>query len=93
MSCAIALNPDFADAPLKLGSIYGERQMFAEAIDQCEQAARLQPGHTAVHCRLARFYSQIGEKARAGEELTQFENLNKRIAQPEARTPQTSPNR
>jgi len=82
------LKPELADAHLLLGAFYEERQMGPDAIDQYQQAIKLQPGLAAAHYHLAKLYMRAGEKARASEELARYESLRKQEGTTSSAQPQ-----
>jgi tetratricopeptide (TPR) repeat protein len=85
---ALALKPELADAHLQLGAVYEERQMPPDAIDQYQQAIKLQPGLAVAHYHLAKLYLRTGEKARASEELALYESLRKQEGTTQSAKPQ-----
>lgn len=74
---AIAADPGFADAHLKLGILYMDRHDNTNAIQEFERAIAAEPDLTTAHYHLAQAYARTGEKPRAAQELQIFERLRK----------------
>ncbi len=76
---ALALDPNFADAHLQLGTVYAALSNYPDAIREYQSAVRLKPNLAAAHYRLAQVYERTGEKAAAQGEFDLYEPLRKQI--------------
>ena len=77
LKSAIALDPTLADAHLALGSLFADRQKYAEAIPEYQQAIKLDPDLADAHYRLAQAYTRTGEQELASREFTLHDQLRK----------------
>ena len=68
---AIALDPRYGDAYLRLGLLEAEKGELAKAVESLQKAVQLTPLPDEAHLRLAQVYRQMGEaeKARRESEL------------------------
>lgn len=57
---AVKKEPDFAEAHINLGALYGKLGRYKEAIEALKQAIRLQPDSTEAHCYLGLAYCMFG---------------------------------
>jgi tetratricopeptide (TPR) repeat protein len=78
LKSAIALNPQFEDAPLELGVLYAEQAEFSNAIREFRRALAINPDLAAAHYRLAQAYARTGDRAAAQTELGLYEQLQQR---------------
>jgi tetratricopeptide (TPR) repeat protein len=80
---AVALDRMLVKAFLELGILLSDQQRYAEAIQQLQSAARLDPDLAQAHYRLAQAYQRTGQKALAAKELEIFERLTARTSRNE----------
>ena len=73
---AVTLDRTLAKGFLELGILLSDSQRYAEAIQQLQTAARLEPDLAQAHYRLAQAYQRTGQKALADKELEIFERLS-----------------
>jgi Flp pilus assembly protein TadD len=72
---AIAKDPTFAIAHLKLGTIYEESGDYARATIELQCAAQLDPDNASTHYRLAQAYQRNNQIALADLELAKFKEM------------------
>ncbi len=65
LRAAIARNPNYAEAYLRLGSVQQVRQQWAASAQSLERAAALDPASAEAHYRLARSYAHLGRREEA----------------------------
>lgn len=75
---AVTLDRTLAKGFLELGILLSDSRRYAEAIQQLQAAARLEPDLAQAHYRLAQAYQRTGQKARADKELELFQRLSAR---------------
>jgi tetratricopeptide (TPR) repeat protein len=75
---AVTLDRTLAKGFLELGILLSDSRRYAEAIQQLQAAARLEPDLAQAHYRLAQAYQRTGQKALADKELEIFERLSAR---------------
>jgi tetratricopeptide (TPR) repeat protein len=73
---AISLDPKYADAYLQLGIVYISERKYSEAIQQYEQALKINPNMAAIHYRLGQALTRTGASDRAKKEFADFERLH-----------------
>ena len=64
---SIAENPETAELPADLGSLYAQQQQWQDAIDCYEQAIKINPKFAGAYRNLARVFLQIGKEVKAVE--------------------------
>jgi tetratricopeptide (TPR) repeat protein len=72
---AVTLDRKLAKGFLELGTLLSDQQRYAEAIQELQSAARVDPTLAQAHYRLAQAYQRTGQKALAAKELEIFEKL------------------
>jgi tetratricopeptide (TPR) repeat protein len=72
---AVALDSNDADAHLQLGMIYDVKKAPDLAIREYLAAIGVNPKLATAHYRLARDYERLGEKAKAADEIAQYNKL------------------
>jgi tetratricopeptide (TPR) repeat protein len=72
---SIALDPSLAEAHLQLGNLYSDQQKYAEAIPEYQRALELNSDLADAHYRLGQAYVHTGEKARAQDQLQQYQKI------------------
>jgi tetratricopeptide (TPR) repeat protein len=72
---ALHLNPNFAEAHLKLGLIALAEGKVAQGISALEKAVSLNPRIAAAHYQLGLAYQRAGNTVRAKEEMDRFRAL------------------
>ena len=72
---AVALDPQLAKGFLQLGILLSDQRRYKEAIQELQNATRLEPDLAQAHYRLAQVYQRTGQKALAAKELEIFERL------------------
>ncbi|HMF96048.1 MAG TPA: tetratricopeptide repeat protein [Vicinamibacterales bacterium] len=75
---AVTLDRTLAKGFLELGILLSDSRRYADAIQQLQAAARLEPDLAQAHYRLAQAYQRTGQKALADKELEIFERLSTR---------------
>lgn len=65
---AIALDPRFGDAYLRLGLLQTEKGELAKAVESLQRAVQFAPLPDEAHLRLAQVYRQMGETEKARQE-------------------------
>ncbi|HET7105488.1 MAG TPA: tetratricopeptide repeat protein [Candidatus Acidoferrum sp.] len=73
---AIALDPRFGDAYLKLGVLYGELGQLPQAVTSLQKAIELTPLPDEAHLRLAQIYRRMGETEQARKESQLYEAVS-----------------
>jgi tetratricopeptide (TPR) repeat protein len=74
---AVHLDPKLGLAYLQFGIVYWEQGNFPRAISAYRQAIEASPLLEQAHYRLAQAYRQMGETAKAHEELQEYEQILK----------------
>lgn len=74
---AQALNPNYADAYFQLGNVYVEQHKVQDAIDEYQQAIKVNANSANFHYRLGQALARIGKSDRAQEEFAIFDRLRK----------------
>jgi len=72
---AIALDPSSSDAHLQLGNLYSQRNKYAEAVPEYQEALRLSPNLYDAHFRLGQAYFHVGKKDLADKEFRVHKQL------------------
>jgi len=72
---AVTLDPNYADAFFQLGVLYADERKYPEAIEQYEQALKINPNAVNTHYRLGQALARHGDQTRAQEEFAVFERL------------------
>jgi tetratricopeptide (TPR) repeat protein len=75
LKLAIAKDPEFSPAHLKLGTMYQEAGDLAGAAKELKRAVQLNPGDATAHYRLAQVYRRMNQAALAELELAQFKKI------------------
>jgi predicted Zn-dependent protease len=65
LHAAIARNPDYAEAYLRLGTVQQVRQQWAASATSLERAVALNPASAEAHYRLSRAYAHMDRRADA----------------------------
>jgi tetratricopeptide (TPR) repeat protein len=78
---AIELDPHLGDAYLQLGIFYAQRKDFAKAEASYEKAIVNTPLPDEAHFRLAEAYRLTGDRAKAHDEIAQYEKISKQKTQ------------
>ena len=73
---AIAKDPAFAIAHLKLGEVYEEAGDYAQAAIELKRAVELDPDNASTHYRLAQAYRRNNQAALADLELAKFKTMH-----------------
>jgi Flp pilus assembly protein TadD len=73
---AIAKDPAFAIAHLKLGAVYEETGDYARATIELQRAVQLDPENASAHYRLAQAYRRNNQAALADLELAKFKEMH-----------------
>jgi tetratricopeptide (TPR) repeat protein len=73
---AIAKDPAFAIAHLKLGEVYEETGDYAQAAIELQRAVELDPDNASTHYRLAQAYRRNNQAALADLELAKFKKMH-----------------
>ena len=81
MKAAIRLGPNYAAALLELGILHSEQRNYAAAVSDYQRALQIDPQMEQAHYRLAQTYRQLGEEAKAKEEIRRYEQLEKESAE------------
>jgi tetratricopeptide (TPR) repeat protein len=74
---AVKINPRLGEAHLQLGILYSERRDSGRAIRAYKQAIEVDPSLGEAHYRLSLSYKQIGEHAKARQELQAYKEAQK----------------
>jgi tetratricopeptide (TPR) repeat protein len=72
---ALQLDPKFAEAHLLLGTLYGARENYAQAIAEFQDAIAINPDLEEPHYRLALAYRRTGNDAEAQKEMQIHDRL------------------
>ena len=72
---AIAADPKLAEAHLQLGNLSADRGKFADAIPEYQRALELNSDLTDAHYRLGQALVRIGQKDKAQEQFTVYQQL------------------
>ena len=75
---AIAIDPRFGDAYLKLGLLDEEKGELAKAVASLQKAVEFTALPDEAHLRLAQAYRQIGETEKARKESALYEEVSQR---------------
>jgi len=78
---AIALDPQYGDAYLRLGLLEAERGELAKAVESLQEAVRYTPLPDQVHLRLAQVYRQMGEAEKASKESALYNEVSEKKKQ------------
>lgn len=78
---AVQLDPHLGDAYLQLGILYAQRKDFARAEAAYEKAIANTPLPDEAHFRLAEAYRLTGDRAKAHDEIAQYEKISKQKTQ------------
>ena len=81
LNSAIALAPDFANAYVYRGTVWGELHEYDRAIADLEQANRLKPNDPLVFNNLGNAYAGKGEAAKAIENYNRAIEIRRNYAQ------------
>ena len=81
LKAAIRGDPNYAAAHLQLGILHSEQRNYAAAVSDYQRALQIDPQMEQAHYRLAQAYRQLGEEAKAKEELGRYEQLAKESAE------------
>jgi len=65
---AIAHNPNYAEAYMRLGALQQARQQWAESAVSLERAIALDPSSAEAHYRLSRAYAHLGRREEAQQQ-------------------------
>jgi tetratricopeptide (TPR) repeat protein len=72
---ALHLDPTFAEVHLQLGTLYGARENYAQAIGEFQKAIAINPDLEEPHYRLALAYRRTGDNAGAEKEMRIHDDL------------------
>jgi tetratricopeptide (TPR) repeat protein len=72
---ALQLDPKFAEAHLQLGTLYGAREEYAQAIAEFQKAIAINADLAEAHYRLALAYRRTGNDAGAETEMRIHDDL------------------
>ena len=75
---AIALDPQFGDAYLRLGELEGEKEEFAKAVESLQKAIQYTLLPDEAHLRLAQVYRQMGEAEKARKESQLYKEVSEK---------------
>ena len=75
---AIALDPRYGDAYLRLGLLEAEKGELAKAVESLRKAVRFTPLPDEAHLRLAQVYRQMGETEKAKKESELYNEVSAR---------------
>jgi Flp pilus assembly protein TadD len=78
---AVELDPHLGDAYLQLGILYAQRKDFVKAEAAYEKAIANTPLPDEAHFRLAEAYRLTGDRAKAHDEIAQYEKISKQKTQ------------
>ena len=78
---AVKIKPDFADAHLHQGFVYGRVGLYQAAVEAFKQAVKIKPFDSGAHYLLGRAYIDINAKSAACEEYKILKNLDSELAQ------------
>jgi tetratricopeptide (TPR) repeat protein len=81
LKAALQIDPRHARAALQLGIVHADQRAYTEAIADYKKAVAVDPQLEEAHYRLAQAYRQLGESAKAKEELRLYAQLAKESAQ------------
>ena len=73
---ALELQGDLRLAYFDLGCIYSDQRKADEALAALQRAVKLDPTQPDAHYRLARLYSQTGQKLKASQEFAKTKKLH-----------------
>lgn len=74
---ALTLDPNYADAYLRLGNLYAEQHRYQDAIVQYDRALQFGASSANIHYRLGQALARSGNDTRAQQEFATFERLRK----------------
>jgi Tfp pilus assembly protein PilF len=74
---AVAINPQFAEAHLELGTLYAAHSKFESAASSYQRAIAADPQLSEAHYRLARIYKQLGQEQKAQQEFAAYRQIEK----------------
>ncbi len=72
---ALELDPNYAEVHVLLGVVYGEKDLYDQAIEEFKEAIRIKPDHAYAYFKLALAYHEKGlydEAIEAYKEATKF---------------------
>lgn len=72
---SIALDQTSADAHLQLGVLYADQHDFDKSLPEYRRALELNPDLSDAHYRLGQYYVHAGQKDRAQQEFTVYQQL------------------
>ena len=72
---SIQLKPTLADAHIELGTIYLQQGRLEPAVNELEQARRLDPKANSAYSHLAIAYRRLGQQAKSREVLNQLKTV------------------
>jgi class 3 adenylate cyclase/tetratricopeptide (TPR) repeat protein len=72
----VTLYPKDEEAHCRLGRCWEKKRMFSEAIDQCEQAIRLNPAYAEAYRRSGHIYRATGNFSKAIECYVKYRELS-----------------
>ena len=72
---ALQLDPKFAEAHQQLGTLYGAREDYPDAIAEFQKAITINPDLEEAHYRLALAYGRTGNKEGAAKEMRIHDDL------------------
>jgi tetratricopeptide (TPR) repeat protein len=78
---AVELDPHLGDAYLQLGILYAQRKDVVKAEAAYEKAIANTPLPDEAHFRLAEAYRLTGDRAKAHDEIAQYEKISKQKTQ------------
>ena len=72
---AIEYDPRLAEAHLQLGNLYSDQHKYTDAIPLYERALQVNSDLADAHYRLGQAYVHTGQKEKAQEQLTVYQQL------------------
>ena len=84
---ALAANPDYAEAYVKVGQIHVRSKRFRQAVGALMEAVRLEPELPQAHYLLSRAYLGLGESDKAARERRRFQELEQKRHDPRRSSP------
>ena len=72
---SIALDANFPDSHLQLGSLYANQNRYTEAIEQYRQTTALNPASAPAHYKLGQALERSGDREEAAKEFKLSESL------------------
>jgi tetratricopeptide (TPR) repeat protein len=74
---SVRLQPDFPEAHLELGGLYGARKQDQKAVVEYREAIRQDPKSDTAHYRLGQVYRDMNQMELARQELDRYQELSR----------------